>query len=214
VTGRFHQYRIKVNASVISTLSTAEKLYADFIYDKKAIPGFDYSCISILYFQALENLLNITIYEPYLKDYLNPNRVGIYNCYQNRIPNDYLPFERNRNNMSFYFARYNSAELSRFKEEMTLGSFPYIFQNTGCLTRLSEFLRKIFQCDRLNQELLYQLGDDLSYIARRRNDAAHGSKILDDKSVVEDRTLVYVSSPAYSKQIRAVIFTFLSLFGK
>ena len=47
--------------------------YANDLKGHEEIDRFDYSCVSILYYMALEDFANKLIYIPYLNDVLTPN---------------------------------------------------------------------------------------------------------------------------------------------
>jgi len=51
---------------ILQVLSTAEFLYGRFIEEKESIEGFDYSCISAMYYQALEKTYNYFMYSGYI----------------------------------------------------------------------------------------------------------------------------------------------------
>ena len=55
----------KLPASVINTLATAEMLYRRYVNPEYADMGFDYSCISALYYQAFEDAYNDLIWAGY-----------------------------------------------------------------------------------------------------------------------------------------------------
>jgi len=200
-------YPLDIHESVVSTLATAEELYYTYIDGREPIEGFDYSCISIMYFQALENLLNRVIYIPYKTSVLDPNLTDIY---LNFNANQYLP---KASSMSFYFSTYKTVNSCRLKDDMTLGSFPFLFKNVMTLRAFEAFLQKTFHTRRLDLTELNSFGDNLRIIALRRNSAAHGSKVLDSETVVQDRDLVYHENKAASAQIKAAILQFLSMFN-
>lgn len=56
--------------SAVDSLATAELLYAKYTSDEYAVAGFDFSCISALYYQAFENAYNELIWTQYA-DFLN-----------------------------------------------------------------------------------------------------------------------------------------------
>lgn len=61
--------------STIDSLTTAEMLYGKYATDECAEKGFDYSCISALYYQAFEDAYNALIWRGY-SDLLNSLCVG------------------------------------------------------------------------------------------------------------------------------------------
>jgi len=202
-------YPVNIHDSVISTLTTAEELYYTYIDGKEPAEGFDYSCIAIMYFQALENLLNRLIYAPYKSSCLEPKKRDIYLSFKTKQNYTYLPYA---NSMSFYFSKYNDVNNCFLKSDMTLGTFPYLFWNVGSLGGFKAFLKDTFNTQTIDVKELKSFGDSLNVIAKRRNDAAHGSKVLDSETVISDRVLVYNENKAASEQIKAAINQFLSMF--
>lgn len=200
-------YPVDIHESVVSTLATAEELYYTYIDGCDPVEGFDYSCISIMYFQALENLLNRVIYITYKTSVLDPN---IKYIYLNFHSNQYLPKAKS---MSYYFSNYNNVNTCCLKDDMMLGSFPFLFKNIATLPKFGTFLKETFHAQNLDLIKLNKFGDILKEIAKRRNDAAHGSKLLNSRDVVFDRNLVYNENKAASEQIKAAILQFLSMFN-
>lgn len=66
-------------SSMINTLSTAEYLYNTYIIGGYEDTNFDYSFISILYYQAIENILNNLVFYPY-KQYCISHKISKNNA--------------------------------------------------------------------------------------------------------------------------------------
>lgn len=58
---------------ILYSLVSAEYLYQQYIENHEEISKFDYSCVSILYYLALEDFVNKLLYIPYLNDVLIPH---------------------------------------------------------------------------------------------------------------------------------------------
>ena len=56
---------------LFNSLVSAEYLYKQYVAGKEPNEQFDYSCISIMYYMALEDFANKLVYIPYAKDVLS-----------------------------------------------------------------------------------------------------------------------------------------------
>ena len=70
ILGSLGEKAVLLPESTVDSLTTAEMLYARYATDEFAEKGFDFSCISALYYQAFEEAYNILIWRGY-SDELN-----------------------------------------------------------------------------------------------------------------------------------------------
>lgn len=160
----FHKY-IKYLFSypdILSTLSTAEYLYDRYIIKKEEIDNFDYSCVSIMYYMALEDFINKIIYIPYKNEVLIPNIKDILtNKKYLSNPKSYM-----NKNMTF------------FKDSCELGSLSYLLKDIKKTPKLSEYLNQNFSLSSTSTSQIIKFGVDLGKIAKKRNLAAHGGNYI------------------------------------
>lgn len=73
VTEDFSAYAsvLMKHPKIFSSLVSAEYLYKQYIDKQDANEKFDYSCISIMYYMALEDFANKLVYIPYYKEILS-----------------------------------------------------------------------------------------------------------------------------------------------
>ena len=65
ILGSLGEKAVLLPESTVDSLTTAEMLYARYATDEFAEKGFDFSCISALYYQAFEEAYNILIWRGY-----------------------------------------------------------------------------------------------------------------------------------------------------
>lgn len=162
-----------LTSDMISTLSTAEYLYQIYVLNKQSNKVFDYSFISIMYYQAIENILNNLIFIPYKRF-----------CEFSHI---------NRNNAENYFKspkKYGYYKSNSFilKSSIELGPLGYLLQDIDECDTFKNFILNKYDVKSL--EIVQQLGNQIKLISKRRNTAAHATKV-DLNTTIQDKTVVF-----------------------
>lgn len=230
------QNRVRLlTPDIIQVLSTAEYLYGKFIEDKDPIKGFDYSCISTMYYQALEKTYNYLMYSGYIS-YINSKKQDVKKLIHSRCGKKdkwesfgYFPKKRlsdyviNVENKIFY----NKI----IKNTCEYGNFIYLL---NCL--LDEELckdvieYKKYLCNQFHwksendpkkefsqsvKEAIQYLCEGLDKARERRNNASHGGIIIKYKTVKEDKYYVYLLKEADEsrRKYKKLIFAILDLYN-
>ena len=230
------QNRVRLlTPDIIQVLSTAEYLYGKFIEDKDPIKGFDYSCISVMYYQALEKTYNYLMYSGYIS-YINSKKQDVKKLIHSRCGKKdkwesfgYFPQKRlsdyviNVENKVFY----NKI----IKNTCEYGNFIYLL---NCL--LDEELckdvieYKKYLCNQFHwksendpkkefsqsiKEAIQYLCEGLDKARERRNNASHGGIIIKYKTVKEDKYYVYLLKEADEsrRKYKKLIFSILDLYN-
>ncbi len=160
---------------ILYTLSSAEYLYNQYIKDQNQRPEFDYSCISILYYMALEDILNKLIYIPYRDTILIPN-ISIAKT----EGTGYL----------FKPSYYLNPGMSSFKELCEIGNLGYLFYLINKTPKFKKYIGNKFGVT--NFENLKSYGYDLVNRASvNRNHAAHGGVVISYTEAYSDKKYVF-----------------------
>lgn len=179
--------------NIFDTLATAEYLYAEYIDEKEPIVGWDYSFISILYYQVLEAVLNNFIYRPYIKKYMG----GI-----------------TAENREEYFGKANCCKCGRngsifVKESIELGSMGHLLKDIDNNIKLTDFLEKEYP--QISVAEIPSYGIKLLEVSKRRNYAAHSNKV-DYEDAKDDRYIVYSKDRiVFTGELRNMINSVLTL---
>lgn len=171
-----------VRDEIISTLTTAEFLYKKYILEQAPDVNWDYSFISILYYQVLEKSLNILIYKPYIQEIGNG------------------PFSEKDIQNYFGKARCSDKKKNNFfaKDSLELGVCGFLLSEAKYSNNFSRFLRKKYP--NYNLINIEKIADTLkNTISIRRNDAAH-PKLIEYKVAKEDKLYIY-SGNSYKESI-------------
>ena len=166
---------------IFASLVSAEYLYNQYIKQQKPNDHFDYSCISIMYYMALQDFVNKLIYTPYARDILNKTpSVVIRNDYQKYISSP---------------TAYWDKKVHAYKSTCEIGNLGYLLANLSLECKLADFL--LGKNPYLDLQALAQYGEKLKGIAPRRNEAAHGGNLRTFEDVKIDKEKVYISSREY-----------------
>ena len=186
--------------SCYKTLYTAEYLYHFYVKNEEAKELMDYSCISALYYQALEGAYNKLIYSGYIEwigkkgvskelfRYRNPNkRSG-----SNDIAYGYFPETRwGKDCFSKYWAK--DSETNKVKENCMYADFIYLMEsaneNSPEVTHFCEYLRELWGAD-WNHEKMKIFCEGLDMARPRRNAASHGGTVITKKGAETDKKIV------------------------
>ena len=162
---------------ILDTLVSAEYLYREFVINDKPKKGFDYSCISVMYYLALEDILNKLMYTPYSKEVLSNVKKSDWKKYVSHANH----FWNNKDNC--------------YKGTSELGNLGYLLESVKTCEAFRNYLIERFPS--IEVAKLNEFGRKIKDIAPRRNNAAHGGKLLTYQDAVQDRQTVYDHEPEY-----------------
>lgn len=192
--------------SVLDSLTTAELLYRHYASELYAQKGFDYSCISALYYQSFEEAYNKLIWQDYA-DMLNTKTInGRYftsilreSRGKDLLDEDitgYLPVDSY--DRSFYTNRHHSAVLTT----CTYGNFGellkrYVTPKSKVLKFCDYFAKlagfsdysSMFN-DMLFMNKVQELAESVLAATKRRNEASHGGNLITIKQCISDKQTV------------------------
>lgn len=172
-----------VRNDIISTLKTAEFLYNKYIVGQTEKKDWDYSFISILYYQVLEQALNILVYKPFI------NEIGVG------------PYSEE--NLKEYFGKARCTEKKNgsifAKSSLELGGCGYLLRECKFSNNFSNFFKKKYKnCD---LGLIDKISENLiNNIKNRRNNAAHPN-IINYENAQKDKSYVYSTNATYKESI-------------
>lgn len=175
-TEEFQAYALQLIKfpDIFSSLVSAEYLYQQYVEGKQPNLKFDYSCISIMYYMALEDFVNKLIYTPYAKEVLDVKSDEVYKDYKIYI-----------SSKSNFYDKKNKC----YKKSCEIGILGYLLDALRTETVLQEFLQ--LKYGEINIDSLATYGIRLKSIAPRRNEAAHGGNLLTYEHVCTDKNEVY-----------------------
>lgn len=200
-------------ACLYKTLSTGEYLYNHYMLSNGTeidSENFDYSCVALQYYKALEFLINNIFYIPYKKKFLD-----------SRDKND---------GFCGYIGEASFKSLcpkSNFKNSLELGTFAYLFKGLfnekGDIsqnhTQLHKYLSSLGMDNRSKKEFA-KISEKILDISKPRNKAAHGSTPLSIADARDARKSVFENSPMskdeanqLASEYRELIPRILALFA-
>lgn len=195
----------------ITQLACGESLFDIYVSGAQKTEEFDFSCIAIMYYKALEGLLSKLLYIDYL------NCCGLIKDGKSKRYNEATANKLNK----IYFAeqlklithKKGKTEFS-FPDFCTLGSFKYyINENTlngkGASEELKKYITKRLCISDIDG--LIKLCEKVSKIATQRNNAAHGLKTVSLDDVIGARKTTYLGE---LETLSGLIIEFLELLGK
>lgn len=198
--------------STIDSLTTAEMLYEEYASDEYAQKGFDFSCISALYYQAFENAYNALFWNGYasklnsLKVHgkffsfvldlrRNHNGMGAYTDADGYLPSD----SRDRD----YYVSYRNKQNPRTKvsERCMYKSFGIIMGNITSNSSLPKFMD--YFADIAGFASSTEMINDSDYLqacstfatiitssADNRNNASHGGTMINLVQCAADKKTI------------------------
>ncbi|GKU29289.1 hypothetical protein [Clostridium folliculivorans] len=218
-----------VSSSVFNTLATAEYLYKLFDVDKELenlnkgnkTTNKDYSCISIMYYTALEDLLNEKIYVPYKRSYLgrfdnidldNTNEIKQLQIFK------YLP-----GYLKKYYYKEEDSNVWKLKDKFMLGNFAKllsVYQSKNGTQLLQPGIKWYLKNElKIRSSLLDKaphqrniitFGESLSNILDKRNAAAHGGNVSIEAVSADKENTYKINEINKVKQYKGLIIEFLS----
>jgi len=189
------------HSQILSSLVSAEYLYRQYVVNRNPIKNFDYSCISVMYYMALEDFVNKLVYIPYSQNVLIKfEKIQAHNS--KWIKNDskkYVPSFR-----AFWDKKQNG-----FKKSCEIGVLGHLLEGIDQETDFKSYVAMMFPGIDINK--MKQFGTKLKNVAPRRNDAAHGGRYLSYNDACMDKQEVYNSEAKIS---RGLILEFMEIcFG-
>ena len=191
ISNEFLNYSSKliIYPNIFDSLVSAEYLYNQYVSNSEPINNFDYSCISIMYYMALEEFLNKIIFFPYSNSILINYKKDDWK----QIVSSPTSFWDKKNNC--------------FKKHCEIGNMGYLLENINKENIFMKYMKSKFPNLVINDIVDY--GKKLKHIANRRNNAAHGAHILSYKTVKEDKEIVFLINSINKN--RGLIFRLLSV---
>lgn len=182
----WNQFHINFSDDIINTLSTAEWLYEKYIVTAEQVEGYDYSFISILYYQVLENASNILLYKPYIDKV--KNEITIDNIKE---------YFGSANCVKTYTDKRTKQKCFSIKESLELGPISFFLAEAKKReSHIRQFLEKKYDCIQIDR--LVNIGKEIGEASGRRNNAAHPGIISYD-TAVEDKIVVFDSLCSYEE---------------
>lgn len=215
----------RLPASSINALATAELLFCKYATQEYANVDFDYSCISVLYYQAFESLYNELLWSKYasMLNSLKDNGDWFTYLYQSKKLSantlGYLPAEKVFRCLD---------EKNRITTALTMGSFNYLLRNatSNSLTKLPKFrafIDNLFGYDnssantadyQVYQGNIDELYKQIKLAIPRRNAASHGLSVISLEECKTDKMIVLSDIENSRTDALGLIKLFLSLFKK
>ena len=168
---------------LFNSLVSAEYLYKQYVDGKEPNEQFDYSCISIMYYMALEDFANKLVYIPYADEVLS------------KIPKNTVKNKEWRNNEALKYVSSAGSfwdKYQRLKKSCEIGVLGYLFEAIEDEEYFKDYVIKKYP--KTDVSALKKCGGELKKLAPRRNNAAHGGNYLTHADVCTDRTNVYDTS--------------------
>lgn len=196
--------------STVDSLTTAEMLYARYASEEFADKGFDFSCISALYYQAFEGAYNSLIWKGYADELNNLEFEGkkfteiLYECKGKRIDvtdaRGYLDADPKQRGYYIDYQNRNHPTTS-VSSRCMYKSFAILLQNIVPNTRLEklcDYFAKITGFD--NRESMFNNADFMRNCcafalavdssADNRNNASHGGTFISVEQCKSDKKAV------------------------
>ncbi len=186
----------------IDSLTTAEYLYNKYVTQEYAEAGFDYSCISILYYQSFEEAYNALIWREYAEKLNNMELCGRDFTTLLRIKNrsDDLTFAAE----PFFYTKYEDFKLfmdkntKKFSSSCMFAPFVRIMREVTENRKLTAF--RDFFAKKVGFESVEEMRRDLEFMVRcsdfvnaiencidYRNYASHGGLRVDAEQCEKDK---------------------------
>ncbi len=220
--------------SAINALTTAEMLYGRYANKNYAEKGFDFSCISALYYQAFEDAYNDLIWSGYAEKL---NSLSIHGCLYCDILQEYRSYKMSRPDAKgylpdepktrAYYVRYyrtDSRPKAEIKNSCMYKSFAILLQES------SESARPIHFCEHIARIAGYcsakEMFDNKEFMAKyqafsnavnqsvdNRNNASHGGTYISIMQCSNDKRIVLDNLEAVRKDSFGLIQQLLFLLN-
>lgn len=177
---------LNIPDDIFDTLATAEYLFSNYIDEKEPLSGWDYSFVSILYYQVLEKALNYYAYVPYVTEI-----------------NNMVTAE----NSSLYFSNAKCTQINyrnksvSIKPVLELGPIGFLMKSVAYgNNKYTDFLTNKY--DNINIFKIGKYGEKVIEVSKRRNHAAH-AQILSFDDAKEDKYIIYCNKEEFTSSIEA-----------
>lgn len=208
----------------IDTLATAEMLYSKYATPEYSNANFDYSCISVLYYQAVETMYNVLFWSKYSNN-LNNKTIGnesFAKLYSNKKSHYLIPGYLPTTDPS----KYVSQKGDRIHNFLMMGAFNVLLKSLTSnqptdMRNLRLFFDKNFGYDnvpknteeyRIFQHTIDDLSRKIDIAKDRRNDASHGRKKINLEECKNDKAMVLPVISSVRDNYLGLIRLFLSLY--
>ncbi len=181
ISGYFNKYASELvrHPQIFSSLVSAEYLYCQYIEGKKPITNFDYSCISVMYYMALEDFINKLVYIPYSQEVLSQIDAM-----------DRSDRTWQRNESSRYVSSFGKFwPNGRLKPTCEIGVLGFLFENVVAEDKFEQWLQQKFLS--IDSNAVITFGRNLKMVSQRRNAAAHGGNYMTYSDACTDKQNVY-----------------------
>ena len=215
----------KLPTETIDALTTAELLYSQYATPKYSSVGFDYSCISALYYQAVEAMYNKLLWRNYAKmlnQKTSSNGIPFVDLFKDRKLKTYTECQG-------YLPEKMTNVLNKSKTQvllsLTMGSFEYILYNLTSQSKYSlpffeQHFYSVFGYSSVKNgpELLsFKSKIDELYLRIKnatpnRNAASHGENIIDLTTCQSDKEAVLSNAKNIRNNIIGLIQFYLSMY--
>lgn len=205
----------------LSSLTTAELLYNQYANERYAGEGFDYSSISALYYQSVETMYNILLWEPYANKL---NRM--------KYKSDWFGYLYRNQNLPKEFLGYLPKEDTQFylkktfiKSMLTMGNFMNLLSCVCSADKeipmFQEYMDKVFGYSSISKSSdeyseytrrINELHLQITAATPRRNNASHGVKCISKEECQIDRETVLYRVDSARNNALGIISLFLSLY--
>ena len=226
---------VKLPASTIDSLTTAEMLYGNYATDEFAERGFDFSCISALYYQAFEDAYNGLIWKGYAEklNILEINGIPYTSILKRNRKKaltepESLGYLHKDNWQRNYYVQFPSKEKGITTTSVSLRcmymSFAILMESinpSSELDKYCDYFAEITGFDGKNQMFLDKSFMDkcmgftkaIKESAGNRNNASHGGTfiskeqcVLDKKTVLNDLETVRSTSIGLVQQLLYILY--------
>lgn len=208
--------------STINALATAELLFSQYATPDFSSVNFDYSCISALYYQAVESMYNELLWTQYANNLNSIKENGDsfpYLLNNGKLPKNligYLPTKKPSNYM----------DGSIIASHLTMGSFKYLLYNatsksSNNLCYFRAYFDKTFGFDNVAntsteyrdyQNRIDELHKQIEISTPRRNAASHGQNAISLDECKKDKKIVLSDVESIRNNSLGLIKLFLSLY--
>lgn len=222
-------------SSAADSLTTAEMLYTRYANDEYASNGFDYSCISALYYQAFEDAYNDLIWSKYAA-FLNALIVGstkytdiLESCRYSRITvsaaQGYLMDNDSRQRGYYISYRNRTTPNTTVSTRCMYKSFAIIMKeisNPSNLNRFCEFFAQLtgfagmadMFSDTTFMQKCHDFTNEISRSADNRNNASHGGSFISLGQCTDDKKTILNNLESIRRESVGLIQQLLYLLQK
>ena len=208
----------------INSLATAEMLFDKYSTLEYSSTDFDYSCISVLYYQAVESMYNDLLWSKYasMLNALDYNGDWFSYLYRfEKLPTEllgYLPKDSQ--------SKFLNKEKRGIAIAIPMGNFNYLFFNatgnsTNALPHFKAYIDTTFGFDNISkaseeykafQNRIDELYKQFAIAIPLRNAASHGQNAISLEECKYDRKLVLSDVENIRNNSLGLVLLFLSLF--